>query len=231
MVRSEAGQDAPTRPIRLVLADDEAMLRRGLRVLLEAGGTIEVVAEAGDGNELISAVQAHGPDVVLIDIQMPGKDGLAALNTLRSMADPPATAMLTTFDLDDYVAEALRLGANGFLLKDAEPAVLGRAVRDLAAGGAVLDPRITARLLPRFRGISDSSHEARLVSGLSAREKQVLDLLASGRSNAYIAGRLGLTEATVKSYVSAVLTKLGAENRVQAALIAQRVAGPGEGAL
>ena len=231
MVRSEAGQDAPTRPIRLVLADDEAMLRRGLRVLLEAGGTIEVVAEAGDGNELISAVQAHRPDVVLIDIQMPGKDGLAALNTLRSMADPPATAMLTTFDLDDYVAEALRLGANGFLLKDAEPAVLGRAVRDLAAGGAVLDPRITARLLPRFRGISDSSHEARLVSGLSAREKQVLELLASGRSNADIGGRLGLTEATVKSYVSAVLTKLGAENRVQAALIAQRVAGPGEGAL
>lgn len=213
------------RPVRVVLADDEAMLRRGLRVLLESRGTIRVVAEAGDGNELLAAVRAHRPDVALIDVQMPGKNGLTALRDLALLSDPPAAAVLTTFDLDDYVAEALRFGANGFLLKDAEPAVLVRAVHDLAAGGAVLDPRITARLLPRFRSARDNSQELQLVRGLSGRERQVLRLLADGRSNAGIGVELGLTEATVKSYVSTVLSKLGAQNRVQAALIAQRVAG------
>jgi DNA-binding NarL/FixJ family response regulator len=226
VVRGEAGTAA--RPIRLVLADDEAMLRRGLRVLLENGGSIHVVAEAGDGEELLTAVRVHRPDVALVDVQMPGTDGLDALRALQAMPEAPVTAVLTTFDLDDYVAEALRLGANGFLLKDADPAVLVRAVQDLASGGAVLDPRITARLLPRFRGLSDSVQEAQLVRGLSGRESQVLRLLADGRSNADIGTRLGLTEATVKSYVSTVLSKLGAENRVQAALIAQRVAGTGE---
>ncbi|TDD39416.1 response regulator [Saccharopolyspora elongata] len=212
-------------PIRVVLADDEAMLRRGLRVLLEADGTIRVVAEAGNGDELLAAVRAHRVDVALIDVQMPGKDGLTALRTLTALADAPVAAVLTTFDLDDYVADALRFGARGFLLKDAEPAMLVRAVHDLAAGGAVLDPRITARLLPRFRSATDNVHEMQLVRGLSGRERQVLQLLADGRSNADIGVRLGLTEATVKSYVSTVLSKLGAQNRVQAALIAQRVAG------
>ncbi|MER7079118.1 two component transcriptional regulator, LuxR family [Saccharopolyspora kobensis] len=215
-------------PIRVVLADDEAMLRRGLRLLLESSGTIRVVAEAGDGHELLAAVRAHSVDVALIDVQMPGKDGLSALRDLTSLPDRPAAAVLTTFDLDDYVSDALRYGANGFLLKDADPAVLVRAVHDLAAGGAVLDPRITARLLPRFRGATDNAHEVQLVRGLSARERQVLELLSDGRSNADIGMRLGLTEATVKSYVSTVLSKLGAQNRVQAALIAQRVAGAGD---
>nr|WP_263252274.1 response regulator transcription factor [Saccharopolyspora rosea] len=210
-------------PIRVVLADDEPMLRRGLRVLLESGGPIRVVAEAADGDRLVSAVRAHRPDVALVDVQMPGKDGLTALRDLRALGQPPATAVLTTFDLDEYVADALRYGANGFLLKDAEPAVLVRAVQDLAAGGAVLDPRITARLLPRLRSMGDTTREARLVRSLSAREQQVLRLLAVGRSNADIGVRLGLTEATVKSYVSTVLSKLGAQNRVQAALMAQRV--------
>ncbi|EQD85249.1 response regulator [Saccharopolyspora erythraea] len=227
-VRGETA-GAAQRPIRLVLADDEVMLRRGLRVLLEQGGRIRVVAEAGNGEELLAAVRGHRPDVVLVDVQMPSKDGLSALRDLRAMAAPPIAAVLTTFDLDDYVAEALRLGANGFLLKDADPAVLVRAVIDLAAGGAVLDPRITARLLPRFRNLGDSADEVRLVRTLSARERQVLFLLADGRSNADIGDRLGLTEATVKSYVSTVLGKLGAENRVQAALIAQRVSGCGDG--
>lgn len=221
MVRAEDGGG----PIRVVLADDEAMLRRGLRVLLEADGTIRVVAEAGNGDELLAAVRAHRVDVALIDVQMPGKDGLTALRTLTALADAPVAAVLTTFDLDDYVADALRFGARGFLLKDAEPAMLVRAVHDLAAGGAVLDPRITARLLPRFRSATDNVHEMQLVRGLSGRERQVLQLLADGRSNADIGVRLGLTEATVKSYVSTVLSKLGAQNRVQAALIAQRVAG------
>jgi DNA-binding NarL/FixJ family response regulator len=212
-------------PIRVVLADDETMLRRGLRVLLESDGTIRVVAEAGNGDELLGVVRAHRVDVALIDVQMPGKDGLTALRNLAALPYPPVAAVLTTFDLDDYVADALRFGAQGFLLKDAEPAALVRAVHDLAAGGAVLDPRITARLLPRFRSVTDNAHETQLVRGLSGRERQVLQLLADGRSNADIGVRLGLTEATVKSYVSTVLSKLGAQNRVQAALIAQRVAG------
>jgi DNA-binding NarL/FixJ family response regulator len=211
--------------VRLVLADDEPLLRRGLRVLLESDRRVEVVAEASDGAELVEIVRLHRPDVVLVDVQMPGVDGLEALRRLRQWPDPPAIAMLTTFDLDDYVATALDLGAQGFLLKDAEPETLVRAVLDLAAGGAVLDPRITARLLPRLRGAGGDLRESRQLQGLSARERQVLGLLAGGRSNAAIAMRLSLSEATVKSYVSTVLTKLGVENRVQAALMAHRVSG------
>ncbi len=211
-------------PVRLVLADDEALLRRGLRVLLEADGRVEVVAEAADGAGLLEAVRVHRPDVALVDVQMPGMDGLSALRALLAWTDPPAVAVLTTFDLDDYITTALDLGAQGFLLKDAEPEALVRAVLDLAAGGAVLDPRITARLLPRMREagrIRDNPH----LDLLSAREKQVLNLLASGKSNSTIAAGLGLSEATVKSYVSTVLTKLGVENRVQAALVAHQVGG------
>ena len=141
------------------------------------------------------------------------------MRRLRTWATPPAIAVLTTFDLDDYVATALDLGAQGFLLKDAEPEALVRAVVDLAAGGAVLDPRITARLLPRLRGFRAN----RQLDSLSARERQVLGLVAAGRSNHSIAEELCLSEATVKSYVSTVLTKLGVENRVQAALVAHQV--------
>lgn len=215
----------PDRPVRLVLADDEALLRRGLRVLLEAGGRVRVVAEAADGDELLAAIEAHRPDVVLIDVQMPGTDGLTALRAVTALADPPAAAILTTFDMDEYVAAALDLGAQGFLLKDAEPDALVRAVLDLASGGAVLDPRITARLLPLLRSSGGQLRAARAVGTLSARERQVLDLVADGRSNAAIGRQLGLTEATVKSYMSTLLNKLGVRNRVQAALAAQRVNG------
>ncbi|MEU4445734.1 response regulator transcription factor [Actinosynnema sp. NPDC050801] len=208
-------------PVRLVLADDEPLLRRGLKVLLEADGRVQVVAEAADGAGLLDVVRRFRPDVALVDVQMPGMDGLAALKVLLTWPDPPALAVLTTFDLDDYVATALELGAQGFLLKDAEPDALVRAVLDLAAGGAVLDPRITARLLPKLR-TSRLRGNAQL-DGLSARERQVLELLASGQPNGAIAASLGLSEATVKSYVSTVLTKLGVENRVQAALVAHQV--------
>jgi DNA-binding NarL/FixJ family response regulator len=187
---------------------------------LETDDRIRVVAEASDGAELLDVVTTTHPDVVLVDVQMPGVNGLEALRLLHELADPPAVAVLTTFDLDDYVATALDMGAQGFLLKDAEPDALIRAVLDLAAGGAVLDPRITARLLPRLRG--SGLRENHQLAGLTARERQVLDLVAAGQPNAAIAHNLGLTEATVKSYVSTLLTKLGVENRVQAALVAQR---------
>jgi DNA-binding NarL/FixJ family response regulator len=206
-------------PVRVVLADDEPLMRAGLRTVLEADGSVRVVAQAEDGATLLAAVDAHRPDVVLADVQMPGTDGLTALRVLCARPDAPPAAVLTTFDLDEYVGEALQLGVQGFLLKDAEPDALVRAVLDLAAGGAVLDPRITARLLPRLAARSSPS-TARPPT-LTLREQQVLSGLAAGDSNAEIGYRLGLAEATVKKYVSALLTKLGADNRVQAALLAQ----------
>ncbi|HTF48544.1 MAG TPA: response regulator transcription factor [Pseudonocardia sp.] len=207
-------------PVRIVLADDESLLRAGLRVVLEAEGTVQVVAEAADGAELLEAVRRHRPQVVLVDVQMPGVDGFAALRALAKEPDSPPAAVLTTFDLDGYISEALRIGVQGFLLKDAEPAALIRAVLDLAAGGAVLDPRITARLLPRLVAGGPERVPPSL-DELTLRERQVLGLIAAGHSNAAIGDSLGLAEATVKKYVSAVLAKLGAQNRVQAALLAQ----------
>lgn len=216
-------------PVRVVIADDERLLRAALGVLLKTSGRIDVVAEAADGAEAVEAVRTHKPDVLLLDVQMPGLSGLAVLGEVLALPDPPATAILTTFDLDDYVATALDLGAQGFLLKDADPELLVRAVVDLASGGAVLDPRITARLLPRLRTAGGLLQQRATLDALSARERQVLSLLANGFPNAEIAAELGLTEATVKSYVSTLLTKLGVQNRVQAALLAQRVAGVGRG--
>ncbi|QJY50962.1 response regulator transcription factor [Pseudonocardia broussonetiae] len=191
-------------------------MRAGLRTVLEVGGAVDVVGEADDGPALLAQVDLHRPDVVLVDVQMPG-GGLAALRTLCARPDAPPAAVLTTFDLDEYVSEALRIGVQGFLLKDAEPDALVRAVLDLAAGGAVLDPRITARLLPRLAG----GTVARPPVELTLRERQVLRGLAAGESNAAIGTGLGLAPATVKKYVSALLVKTGAENRVQAALLAQ----------
>lgn len=209
--------------VRVVLADDEDLVRQGLRSVLESRPDIQVVGWAADGAELVEVVSATPCDVVLVDVRMPGTDGLTAVRRLVRAGVPVTTAILTTFDFDEYVNDALDAGAMGFLLKDASPEFLRRAVHDLAAGGAVLDPRIVARLLPRLRESAGGVAAESATSALSQRERQVLDLIGDGASNAEIAQRLEIAESTVKGYVSAVLAKLGAANRVQAALVAKRL--------
>ncbi|MFE9743617.1 response regulator [Saccharothrix saharensis] len=209
--------------IKVMLADDEDLVRSGLRMILSSAGDMEVVAECDDGHLVADLARRHRPHVVLLDIRMRSSDGLMALRRLRAIPDPPKIAMLTTFDVDEYVSEALRLGASGFLLKDTEPEQLVRAVRDLAAGGAVLDPGVAARVLAAVADGERAAEPARrLLASLSEREREVLVLIGQGMSNAEIGGTLHLSEATVKGYVSSVLGKIGAVNRVQAALVAFR---------
>ena len=196
--------------VRVLLVEDDVALRAGLRLLLEAGGRVEVV-EAEPGPGLPALVRTQRPDVVLVN----------AVSALRGVAGGPPVAVLASSTVDDAVHRAIDLGASGFLLTDAEPESLVRAVLDLAAGGAVFDPRVAAALLPRLR--SNSLPDNELLHALSTRERQVLDLLAGGQSNGAIASELGLTEATVKSHVSTLLGKLGVRNRVQAALIVQQI--------
>lgn len=209
--------------IKVLLADDEDLVRSGLRTILTSAGDIDVVAECDDGLYVAELARQHRPNVVLLDIRMRTADGLSALRRLRALPEPPAVAMLTTFDVDDYVQEALRIGANGFLLKDTEPAMLIKAVRDLARGGAVLDPKVAARVLSAVADGARAAEPARrLLASLSDREREVVTLIGQGLSNAEIGNELHLSEATVKGYVSAVLGKIGAVNRVQAALVAFR---------
>jgi len=209
--------------IKVLLVDDEELVRSGLRLILGTAGDIEVVAECSDGAQVFEAVRRYRPDVVLLDIRMPGTNGLTAMERLRALPEPPRVAVLTTFDVDEYVSQALRMGAAGFLLKDTEPDQLVRAVRDIAAGGAVLDPGVASRLLVTLADGQRVAEPARqLLAGLSDREREVLGLLGKGMSNAEIGGSLHLSEATVKGYVSSVLGKVGATNRVQAALVAYR---------
>ncbi|MGH3860578.1 response regulator [Actinokineospora sp.] len=209
--------------IKVLLADDEDLVRSGLRAILASAGDIEIVAECDDGAYVADLVRLHRPHVVLLDIRMRTTDGIVALNRVMELADPPAVAMLTTFDVDEYVQKALRLGANGFLLKDTEPTQLVNAVRDLARGGAVLDPNVAARVIAAMADGQRAAEPARkLLSSLSGRELEVVALIGQGMSNAEIGNTLHLSEATVKGYVSSVLGKIGAANRVQAALVAYR---------
>ncbi len=209
--------------IKVLLADDEDLVRSGLRTILTSAGDIEVVAECDDGVHVADLVRQHRPHVVLLDIRMRSADGIVALRKIRALPEPPAVAMLTTFDVDEYVQEALRVGASGFLLKDTEPDVIIKAVRDLARGGAVLDPRVAARVLSAVADGERAAEPARrLLAALSDREREVVALIGQGLSNAEIGSALHLSEATVKGYVSAVLGKIGAVNRVQAALVAYR---------
>jgi DNA-binding NarL/FixJ family response regulator len=208
--------------IRVVVVDDDAFVRQGLRMVLNSAADVEVVGEADDGAGALEAADRHRPDVVIMDIRMPGVDGIAATARLRAAPRPPRVLVLTTFDLDRYVLDALRAGASGFLLKDAGPQDILEAVRVVAAGNAMLAPTATRALVERYadpaqHGRSDAAR--RSLDALAEREREVAELVARGMSNAQIGADLHLTEATVKAYVSRVLAKLDLENRVQIALV------------
>jgi DNA-binding NarL/FixJ family response regulator len=204
----------------VLLADDQALVRRGFRLILEAEPDIQVVAEAEDGSSALEAVRRHRPDVVLMDIQMPGMDGLEA--TRRLLTDPRNSTrvlILTTFEQDDYVFEALRMGASGFLVKTAPAEDLITAIRVVSRGEALLSPSVTRRVVREFARQRRPTPPANL-DRLSAREVEVLGLVARGRSNAEIGSALFVSEATVKSHVSSVLAKLGLRDRVQVVIFA-----------
>jgi DNA-binding NarL/FixJ family response regulator len=212
--------------IRVMVADDQGLVRAGFRMILEAQPDIEVVAEAADGAEAVATARRRRPDVVLMDIRMPRMDGLQATRLLAGpgVADPVKVLMLTTFDLDDYVYEALRAGASGFLLKDVRREDLASAVRVVAAGEALLAPSITKRLIHEFARRPRSGPQA-LVSldPLTPREREVLELMARGQSNAEIAADLVIGEQTVKTHVGNVLSKLGLRDRIHAVILAYEV--------
>jgi DNA-binding NarL/FixJ family response regulator len=208
--------------IRVLIADDQAMVRRGFRLVLEEEDDMEVVGEAGDGEHAVAAARRMAPDVVLMDIRMPGMDGLEA--TRRLARDPAVAArvlVLTTFGLDEYVFGALRAGAAGFLLKDAPPEQLVEGVRVVAAGDALLAPAITRQVVEAFARTPEPRPEhAALLGELTARELEVLELLARGRSNPEIAEALVISGTTAKTHVGHVLMKLGLRDRVQAVIFA-----------
>jgi len=207
--------------IKVLIADDQALVRSGFRMILESRDDLEVVGEAGDGEQAIRLAGQTRPDVVLMDVRMPGLDGVSATARLTAAADPPKVIILTTYDLEEPLYAALRAGASGFLLKDVRPADLVEAIRVVAGGDALLAPTATRRLLDRFL-VTDVTPAAATGSldRLTEREREVLMLLARGASNAEIAGRLTVTEATVKTHVSAILRKLQVRDRVQAVVLA-----------
>ncbi len=207
--------------IRVLIADDQALLRGGFRLILESQKDIQVVGEAADGREALEQARTVEPDVVLMDIRMPELDGLEATRQLVSGADAPRVLILTTFDLDEYVYEAMKAGASGFLLKEVRPEQLADAVRVVAAGETLVAPAITRRLIEEFvRRRPPGSGTPDEISGLTERELEVFKLVARGLSNGEIAATLFLSEATVKTHITHVLTKLGLRDRVQAVVLA-----------
>jgi DNA-binding NarL/FixJ family response regulator len=208
--------------IRVLVADDEALVRGGFRMILEAQADLQVVGEAADGREAIARVRELSPDVVLMDVRMPAMDGLEATRRLLSGSPtPPRVLMLTTFDLDEYVYEAMKVGASGFLLKTAPPSELAAAVRAVVAGEVLLAAPITRRLVEQFvRRPPPGQDLPPGLQALTAREVEVLRLVARGLSNAEVAGVLFLGEATVKTHLNRVLAKLGLRDRVQAVVLA-----------
>ena len=207
--------------IRVLVADDERLVRAGLRRILETDDGISVVAEAGDGAEAVAAATRCRPDLALLDVRMPGVDGLAAAAKIAAAPEAPKVVMLTTFDVDEYVHRALRAGAVGFLLKDTPPRDLIAAVHTVSAGHAMLAPSVARRLIDHFaeHGPGRSAEARERLSALSQRELQVVRAVGCGLSNMEIGERLTMTEATVKTHVSRAMAKLGLTNRVQAALL------------
>jgi len=209
--------------ITAVLADDQALVRRGFRLILEAEPDIEVVAEAEDGQQAIDAVRRHRPAVVLMDIQMPGLDGLEATRRILGQSgNQTRVLILTTFERDDYVFEALQIGASGFLLKTAPPEELLTAVRVVSRGEALLSPSVTRRVIQEVTRHQRRAPRSPDLDRLTQRELEVLRLLAEGRSNAEIAAELYLSEATVKTHTSSILSKLGLRDRVQVVIFAYK---------
>ncbi|WP_328850502.1 response regulator transcription factor [Micromonospora globbae] len=214
-------------PVRVLIVDDDPLVRAGLSMILGGVPDVRVVGEAADGGEVPAAVEAGRPDVVLMDIRMPRTDGLAATEALRALPDPPEVLVLTTFHADEQVLRALRAGAAGFLLKDTPPAEIVRAVRRVAAGEATLSPAVTRTLIAHVTGAAPAAagpdprreRALRLLAGLSEREREVAVALGQGRTNAEIAAELHMSVATVKAYVSRLLTRLDLNNRVQVALL------------
>ncbi len=212
--------------IRVLLADDESLVRSGIRLILESEADIEVVGEAANGVEAVDATRRLDPEVVLMDVQMPVKDGLAATREIAALGrtESSRVIILTTFELDEYVYEALRAGASGFLLKRAPPADLISAIRVVAAGEALLAPSVTRRLIDRFASQpSPRGADLRLLKALTEREREVFELIAQGLSNSEIADRLFLTEGTVKTHVKHIFDKLEVRDRTQAVILAYEV--------
>lgn len=223
--------------LRVLVVDDQALVRRGFALILEHESDIEVVAEASNGLEAIEAARAHKPDIILMDIRMPEMDGLeASARILAEASDHTRIIILTTFDPDEYVYRALRVGASGFVLKDIPPEMLVNAVRTVADGGAMLAPTITRRLIHQFaqqthstsdhaeQNLAEQSHAERIhteqLQRLTSREREVLQALAEGKSNAEIAAQFFIGAATVKTHVSSVFSKLGIRDRAQAVIFA-----------
>jgi DNA-binding NarL/FixJ family response regulator len=215
-----------TETVRVLLADDQPLLRRGFSMLLEAQGGIDVVGEAADGAEAVRLAALLRPDVVLMDVRMPGVDGIEATRRIVELDLPSRVLILTTFDLDEYAFEGLRAGAGGFLLKNARPAELIAGIRSVAAGDAVLAPTTTRRLLDTYadqfgaRKPPEAQEETRTLASLTRRERQVFAEMAAGLTNKEIAQRLSLSETTVKTHVVRILAKLGLRDRVQAVIFA-----------
>lgn len=207
--------------VRVLLADDQSLIRHGLRLIIDAQEDLEVVGEAANGEQAIDAARRLRPDVLLMDVRMPELDGLAATRRLLEEGFEGRVLVLTTFDLDEYVIEALRAGASGFLLKDAPAEQLVSGIRSVAAGDALLAPSVTRRLIEHHLRLDAPPPEAAArLAELTAREREVLELLGQGRSNAEIAERLMLGEATIKTHVSRVFAKLGLRDRIHAVVFA-----------
>jgi DNA-binding NarL/FixJ family response regulator len=214
----------PNPVLGVLIVDDDPLVRAGLRTILSAAGDLRVVGEAGDGSEAVAAIAAHRPDVVLMDVRMPGLNGIDATGQITALREPPKVIVLTTFQLDEYVFGALQAGASGFLLKDTPPTEIIRAVRLVAAGEAMLSPSVTRTLIEHFgnhQGAARRAAAEQAVRALTEREREVAAEVAEGHSNADIAARLYMSEATVKAHVSRIMTKLGAANRVQIAITAR----------